>query len=111
MIGHCHSNSSLNKYCLDQGFPVCKESSEIYPGSESDGCKSKNLVTERNRRTRIETGLFSLSARGPKISKMDKAAILGDAIDYISELLKDVKNLWDEIRMLKKRNAERAAWS
>jgi hypothetical protein len=48
-----------------------RESSEIYPGSESDGNKSKNLVTERNRRTRIKTGLFSLSARVPKISKVD----------------------------------------
>ncbi|KAL9390313.1 hypothetical protein Peur_018918 [Populus x canadensis] len=79
-----------------------RESSEIYSGSESDGYKSKNLVTERNRRTRIKTGLFSLSALVPKISKMDKAAILGDAIDYIGELIKDVKNLRDEIKNAEK---------
>lgn len=39
--------------------------------SERDDYKSKNLVTERNRRTRIKTGLFALRALVPKISKVN----------------------------------------
>ncbi|KAJ6351597.1 hypothetical protein OIU78_007499 [Salix suchowensis] len=80
-------------------FAECnKKVPKVMRRSEKDDYKSKNLVTERNRRTRIKTGLFALRALVPKISKMDKAAILGDAIDYIGELLNEVKNLQDEIK-------------
>ncbi|WOG88768.1 hypothetical protein DCAR_0208003 [Daucus carota subsp. sativus] len=59
---------------------------------------SKNLITERNRRTRIKEGLFTLRALVPNISKMDRAAILGDAIDYIKELENTARNCQAELK-------------
>ncbi|KAL9401142.1 hypothetical protein Peur_004991 [Populus x canadensis] len=103
---HGHLELSVGKSNHDEnilkqraGSADCnKKVPKVMRRSERDDYKSKNLVTERNRRTRIKTGLFALRALVPKISKMDKAAILGDAIDYVGELLKEVKNLQDEIK-------------
>ncbi|KAI5403068.1 transcription factor bHLH93 [Lathyrus oleraceus] len=63
------------------------------------GQPSKNLMAERRRRKRLNDRLSMLRAIVPKISKMDRTAILGDTIDYMKELLEKINNLQQEIEL------------
>ncbi|XP_004148407.1 transcription factor bHLH61 [Cucumis sativus] len=81
-IGTCSSSSSLerkNRAKKLQGQP------------------SKNLMAERRRRKRLNDRLSMLRSIVPKISKMDRTAILADAIEYMKELLEKIGNLQNEV--------------
>jgi hypothetical protein len=66
-------------------------------GKRQKSVASKNLVSERKRRKKLNEGLFQLRAVVPKISKMDKASIIGDAIAYVRELQKELEEIESEI--------------
>ncbi|WCJ38446.1 basic helix-loop-helix (bHLH) DNA-binding superfamily protein [Euphorbia peplus] len=68
--------------------------------------QSKNLIAERNRRNRITNGILTLRSLVPKISKMNKVATLGDAINFIRELEEEAKNLKDELKELEEEESE-----
>ncbi|ERN00449.1 hypothetical protein AMTR_s00100p00127090 [Amborella trichopoda] len=69
----------------------CSEDDDEQKGRTGRKHQSKNLVAERKRRKMLSERLYALR------SLMDRASILGDAIEYVKELQMLVKALQEEL--------------
>ncbi|GLJ13552.1 hypothetical protein SUGI_0215040 [Cryptomeria japonica] len=57
---------------------------------------SKTALSEKVRRQKMNNLLYTLRSKVPKVTKMDKASILSDTIDYIQELTRQIHNIEEE---------------
>ncbi|XP_066322372.1 transcription factor EAT1-like [Miscanthus floridulus] len=71
-------------------------------GGFGKGKGKANFATERERREQLNVKYGALRSLFPNPTKNDRASIVGDAIDYINELNRTVKEL--KILLEKKRN-------
>ncbi|XP_061352687.1 transcription factor bHLH35 isoform X1 [Gastrolobium bilobum] len=88
----------LDSWGLDEALSGYYDSSS--PDGAASSAASKNIVSERNRRKKLNERLFALRSVVPNISKMDKASIIKDAIDYIQHLHEQEKTIQAEIMEL-----------
>ncbi|KAG6741077.1 hypothetical protein D5086_032495 [Populus alba] len=88
-------NEELDSWAIDEAFSGYYDSSS--PDGAASSAASKNIVSERNRRKKLNERLFALRAVVPNISKMDKASIIKDAIGYIQELHDQEKKIQAEL--------------
>lgn len=81
-------DSSDNSDIMDDGDEI---------GGKRKAPTSKNLMSERKRRKKLNERLYSLRALVPNISKMDKASIVSDAITHVQDLQKRVCEIQADI--------------
>ncbi|KAI3885432.1 hypothetical protein MKX03_036324 [Papaver bracteatum] len=76
------------------------DSTSVDRAVSSPPVSTKNIVSERNRRKKLNDRLHALRTVVPKISKLDKASIIKDATEYIQELHEQERALQTEITEL-----------
>lgn len=85
--------SSLSKsgYEASQGKKKVSAAVAMRPSHNQD-----HILAERKRREKLSQRFIALSAIVPDLKKMDKASVLGDAINYLKRLQEKVKVLEDQ---------------
>ncbi|KAI3833959.1 hypothetical protein MKX03_035424 [Papaver bracteatum] len=75
----------------DDALGVAIDDDDDITIGESSSFQCRNLVSERNRRKRLNDKLLTLRGMVPNITKMDKRTVLFDALNYLQDILHQTK--------------------
>ncbi|PKI60599.1 transcription factor BHLH42-like [Punica granatum] len=84
-----------NKY-RDEHSPKSRDgesSTRFRKGTQQDEPSANHVLAERRRREKLNERFIILRSLVPFVTKMDKASILGDTIEYVKQLRKKIQDL------------------
>ncbi|CAN6248034.1 unnamed protein product [Urochloa humidicola] len=95
------SNSSWAPAPAPEAVPAAADGKDAGKGAgDKAAAENKNIVMERDRRRKLNEKLYALRSVVPNITKMDKASIIKDAIEYIEKLQAEERRMLQEVRAL-----------
>ncbi|ONH93608.1 hypothetical protein PRUPE_8G242100 [Prunus persica] len=80
----------------DENSPKSHEgdaSTRLRKGTPQDELSANHVMAERRRREKLNERFIILRSLVPFVTKMDKASILGDTIEYVKQLRKKIQDL------------------
>ncbi|XP_031402895.1 transcription factor BHLH42-like isoform X2 [Punica granatum] len=91
-----------NKY-KDENSPKSRDgesSARFRKGTPQDELSANHVLAERRRREKLNERFIILRSLVPFVTKMDKASILGDTIEYVKQLRMRIQDLETKIRQM-----------
>ncbi|KAK7393845.1 hypothetical protein VNO78_22409 [Psophocarpus tetragonolobus] len=89
--------SSTDSSDADAPFPFAEGTNNVPRRSGSGRAREplpiNHVEAERQRREKLNQRFYALRSAVPNVSKMDKASLLSDAVDYINELKAKIHHL------------------
>ncbi|XP_072973390.1 transcription factor bHLH35-like [Typha angustifolia] len=103
-------SEDLSSWALEEAMSSYYDSSSPEGPASTSSVAARNIVMERNRRRKLNEKLYLLRSVVPNITKMDKASIIKDAIEYIEQLQDQERRMAAEISELELRKEEKASF-
>ncbi|XP_042757900.1 transcription factor BHLH42 [Lactuca sativa] len=88
-----HSNNNNNNNKSTEGDASESVASRIRKTTSHEELSANHVLAERRRREKLNERFMVLRSLVPLVTKMDKASILGDTIEYVKQLRKKIQDL------------------